>query len=39
MPITPDPSSLDELLVFAEKEFRINDLRQIQAPPWEAKLL
>jgi hypothetical protein len=39
IPLEPDPSSFDELLEVASKEFRISDLNRVPTPPWQGRMV
>lgn len=39
IPLAVSPSTYEEALAFAGKEFRIKDIEGVAPPPWEARLL
>jgi hypothetical protein len=39
IPISPEPQTFEEALETAGKELRINNMRRIPRPPWQARML
>jgi hypothetical protein len=39
IPVVPDPATFEDALEFAGKEFRINNMRSIPRPLWQARMI
>lgn len=38
VPVNPDPSTFEEVLELAGKEFRISNMRAVPRPPWQQRM-